>query len=77
MEMESVRRALQETARRHGVTEEQVVLEIESAIEAAISQAGKEGNQKVLDQWEKMKCKDRYPNAYELVAYIGEKITAD
>ena len=74
MDMERARRALKETARRQGITEAQVVSEIEESIEEAISQARKEKNDKVLAQWEQIPCKGDVPNAYELVAYIGGKI---
>lgn len=74
MDTERARRALEETARRQGLTLEEVVSEIEEAIETAILQAKREKNDRILSQWEKIPCKGERPNAYEVLVYIGEKV---
>jgi predicted RNase H-like HicB family nuclease len=50
MDTERARRALEETARRQGLTLEEVVSEIEEAIETAILQAKREKNDRILSQ---------------------------
>lgn len=77
MDTERARRALEETARRQGITLEEVFFEIEEAIETAISQARREKNEQILAQWEKIPCRGPVPDAYELLAYIGEKVAAE
>ena len=74
MDTERARRALEETARRQGITLEEVVFEIEEAIETAISQARREKNEQILAQWEKIPCEGEKPNAFELLAYIGKQV---
>ena len=75
--MDRARRALEETARRQGITLEEVVAEIEAAIEAAISQARRERNDQILAQWEKIPSEGERPNAYEVLIYIGERVMND
>ena len=77
MDTERVRRALEETARRQGIPLEEVICEIESAIEMVITQARRERDEQILAQWEKIPCKGDVPNAFELMAYIGEKVAAE
>ena len=73
MNMERAHRALEETARRHGITKEQVAAEIEETIAQVLARARKENDREILRQWEKIPCRGDVPDAYELVAYLGKK----
>ena len=76
MDRHRAQRALEETARRNGISTEQVIAEIEEAIAEAVSQAQREGNRSILACWDQIPCEGDVPNAYELVAYIGHKCMA-
>lgn len=77
MDTERIHRALKETARQQGVTEEEVISEIEAAIAEAIVQARRNQDKDILAEWEKIPCEGEFPNVYEIIAYIGGKIAED
>ncbi len=74
MDMERAYRVLKEVAKRNGTTVEEVAWEIELGINEAIETATKEKNIVAINEWEKIPCVGNRPNAFELVAYLGEKV---
>ena len=70
MNLKKARRALRAVAKRQGLSEREVV----AAIEPAIAQAYRQGDGKILAQWEKIPCAGDMPTAYELVAYLSERV---
>lgn len=69
--------ALLQTAQKSGITIEQAIAEIEFSINEAINTAKANNNQAALNQWKLIPCKNEYPTALELIAYLGEKIKSE
>ena len=68
------RKALEEVARRDGITLEEVVYEIEDCIAEAIENCKQQNNKVALRKWASIPRTGETPNAFELVAYIGNKV---
>lgn len=66
MDVERARWAMKKIARRQGLTEKQVVADIEFAIDEALETAHRESDLEVLAKWEAIPCKGSRPTAYEL-----------
>lgn len=64
--LEGARRALEEVARRNGVTVEEVRREISLAIPMARPKA---------DSWREIPCAGSVPTPEELIAYCAEQVT--
>jgi len=74
MEHFGVKKVFEELAQREGVTYEEIVQDIEDAIEEAIRNSYRTGNAKAIALWNMIPCEGDRPNAYEFMAYIGEKV---
>lgn len=74
MEYTAAKKAFEELAKREGVTYEEIVQEIEDAIEAAIRNAYRTGNAKAIALWHLIPCEGERPNAFEFMTYMGEKV---
>ena len=77
MERRKVRHAIRKVARNHGITEQEVVREIEIAIQAALEAASRENDHAALARWKGIPCCGEYPNAYELVDYLSDKLISN
>lgn len=64
--LERAKRAIEEVARRNGVTVEEVRREISLAILMARSKA---------DRWQEIPCAGAVPTPEELIAYCAEQVT--
>ena len=67
--------AIRKIARKQGLSEKEVVTEIEEAIAEAIICAAKEKDANALELWKEIPCEGAYPNAYELVDYLAGKVS--
>ena len=75
MDMWHARKAIQETARRHGVSEKIVVQKIEECIQDAFMRAREKGDAVALREWEAMTASGGLPTAYEAVVYLSDKVS--
>lgn len=76
MDIRKARKAIRKVARIDGITEKQVVCNIEEAILEAIHTAVREGDQNALGLWSEIPCEGEHPNAYELVDYLAKKVSS-
>ncbi len=67
-------KALLQVAEENGVSLNEVITEIESAIRDAVEQAIRDNNLEALAMWAQIPCQGEYPSAVELIAYIGGQI---
>lgn len=67
------KRAIEMVAEQKGVSAEQVIREIESAIAGAMQNS----DPLIRARWALIPCSGDRPTAYELVSYIGGKIHCD
>lgn len=74
MEFRKAKRAIRRVAKKYGITEQEAVKEIENAIHSAIMESNRNEDQAVLDRWKEVPSSGAYPNAYELVEYLAEKV---
>lgn len=74
MDLRKARKAIRETARCHKISEKQAVLEIEYAISEARRKVYEENNRDAIALWEQIPSAGGVPTAYELIAYLGEKV---
>ena len=74
MELRKARRSIRQVARNHGLAEEEVVKEIEIAIQAAFEAVLREKDAVALERWQEIPCAGVIPNAYELVDYLSCKL---
>jgi len=72
MDIQKARRAIQIMAMQRGKTEKEIVLDIENAIAEAIK--NKEKDPELKYRWDQIPCRGDVPNAYEVIAYIGEEV---
>ncbi|MBQ7001324.1 MAG: hypothetical protein IJN67_09820 [Oscillospiraceae bacterium] len=75
MDMRQAKKAIQETARRYGVSEKSVVQRIEACILDAVERAKEKGDTATLREWKAMSSSGGIPTAYEAVAYMGDKVS--
>ncbi len=68
------RMALQEVARREGVSLEEVVREIEVCIAEGMENCRRENNTAALDEWAAIPRAGEVPTPCELLAYLGGKL---
>lgn len=73
MDIRKVRRAVRKVAKRNGVSQEQVLSEIDSAIHAAINTARINKDHSILNRWKAIPREGEIPTAYELLTYLAEK----
>lgn len=66
--------ALEKVAEMEGISVETVVGNIEEAIAAAIKTSKERHDQQTLERWAQIPCSGDVPDAFELVAYLGEKL---
>lgn len=74
MEYTSVKKILRELAEREGITYEEMLHEIDSAIETAIENSYQTNNKKAIALWNLIPCEGERPNVFEFLAYMGEKL---
>ena len=74
MELKKARWSIRQVAKNHGLSEEEVVKEIEIAIQAAFESVLREKDAVALERWREIPCAGVIPNAYELVDYLSCKI---
>ena len=74
MDLRNARQAIIQAAQIHGITEKEAVKEIGEAIGIAIGDAISRNDHAMLDLWKEIPCEGDYPNAYELVAFLCEKL---
>ena len=67
-------KALLQVAEKNGVSLNEVVTEIETAIRNSIEQAIKDNNVEALAMWAQIPCQGEYPSAVELITHIGGQI---
>jgi len=72
MDIQKAHKAIRILAMQKGKTEKEIVSDIEDAIAEAIK--NKEKDPKLKRLWDQIPCKGDMPNAYELIAYIGEEV---
>ena len=76
-DIERARKALEETARKEGVSYETVIRNVENAIAEAIAKCQRNGDELLLSVWREIPCVGNVPSPVELVAYLGDKILRD
>jgi len=74
LNIEKARRALEETARREGVTYDTLIKHIEYSISEAILSCQKSNNVSALAVWKEIPCVGDVPTPLELVAFLSERI---
>lgn len=74
MERKKAQRAIKYVARKYGVSESEVVKEIEDTIAETLETIRRENNYEAMAKWQKIPCAGEVPTAYELVAYLGGKL---
>lgn len=74
MENRKAYKALLQVAENNGLSLDEVIGEIESAIKDAIETAKRENNQEALSMWAQIPSKGEYPTAVEVIAAMGDKI---
>lgn len=75
MNKRKAQKAIQEVAKRNGVTEQEVVEEIEAAITQAYRASIQSHNQEAIALWERVPKAGEVPTAYELVAFLRKQVT--
>lgn len=75
MDMWQARKAIQQTARRYRVSDKEVVQKIEECIQDAVRRARENGDTAALLEWAAMAASGEIPTAYEVVAYLGDKVS--
>lgn len=68
------KRALRNVVKMYGISEREVVTEIEYAISETLETVRRENDVTAMEKWRKIPCKGEIPNAYELVAYLSEEV---
>ena len=61
-------------AKKHNVTEERVIREIENCILQTWNAIQAENNQELMDQWRKIPSESEIPTAEELIAYVARRV---
>ena len=74
MNLTKAKRVIRNVAKRHGMTEQDVVMEIEIAIREALDGASRGNDHTALCRWKEIPCEGDAPNAYELVDYLSSKL---
>ena len=74
MDLYMERKAIRKVAKRYGISEQKAVQEIELAIQAAFEQIARENDVDDLAKWMEIPCAGTFPNAYELVDYLSNKV---
>ena len=74
MNLTKTKRAIRKVAKRHGMTEQDVVMEIEIAIREALDGASRGNDHAALCRWNEIPCAGDVPNGYELVDYLSGKL---
>ena len=74
MELKKAKWSIRQVARNHGLAEEEVVKEIEIAIQAAFEAVLREKDAAAIERWREIPCAGVIPNAYELVDYLSCKL---
>ena len=71
MDKQRAYRALQETARKRGVSVEEVIAEIDKAIAQAMKNCENDNNTNAMNIWKMIPCEGEVPTAVEVVAFFG------
>ena len=74
MENRKAYKALIQVAENNGLSLDEVIGEIESAIKDAIQTAKRENNQEALSMGAQIPSKGEYPTAVEVIAAMGDMI---
>ena len=74
MELKKAKWSIRQVARNHGLAEEEVIKEIEIAIQAAFEAVLREKDAAAIERWREIPCAGIIPNAYELVDYLSCKL---
>lgn len=77
MDLVWARNAIKAVAKQHGVTEEEVIEEIEASIAEARETAYKVKDKRAIAEWEKIPCVGELPTAYEFVDYLGRRVVKE
>lgn len=77
MNIRKAKRAISTVAQREGVSEQEILTEIEKAIEAGLETAKRQGNEQMLQRWRAMMPGEVPPDAYTLIACLAERLKKD
>lgn len=74
MNIRKAKRAISAVAQREGVSEQEILAEIEKAMEVGLETAKRQGNEQMLQRWKTMMSGEVLPDAYTLVACLAERL---
>lgn len=77
MDIQKAKQAVSVLAQREGVSEQEILAEIEKAIAAGVETAKQQGNEEMLRRWKEITPGHMPPDAYTLIACITERLQND